>query len=168
MKIITGGAEYTVTERPSLGETTIRFPLETAPTAIGETVELVDNSGEQMHPPWVTTDFLRCFMEGTVLVLTQEPEAVPELPTREEQAAEIQRRRDALLAESDKYALLDAPIDAQTREAVYAYRQALRDVPEQAGFPEDVVWPEAPAVIKAAPDPVDVAFDEMLGGENHA
>ena len=28
--------------------------------------------------------------------------------------------------------------------AVKEYRQALRDIPEQAGFPFDVVWPEEP------------------------
>ena len=61
--------------------------------------------------------------------------------------------------------MLDAPIDAETREAFRVYRQALRDVPAQGGFPQTIVWPELPAVVKAAPDPVDTAVDILLGGE---
>lgn len=35
----------------------------------------------------------------------------------------------------------DAPVD----QAAWAvYRQALRDVPQQEGFPENIVWPESP------------------------
>jgi hypothetical protein len=35
--------------------------------------------------------------------------------------------------------------DAQVDKAVWAtYRQALRDVPAQAGFPHDVTWPDQP------------------------
>ena len=74
----------------------------------------------------------------------------------------VRSTRDRLLAETDWTQVLDAPIDTETREAYRAYRQALRDVPEQEGFPTAVVWPELPAVGKAAPDPVDTAVDAML------
>ena len=36
----------------------------------------------------------------------------------------------------------DYPISDANRDALKAYRQALRDVPEQPGFPDEVVWPE--------------------------
>lgn len=87
---------------------------------------------------------------------------VEEIPTTAEEA---RARRDRLLAESDWTQVLDAPIDAGTREAYRVYRQALRDIPEQEGFPEAITWPELPAVVKAAPDPVDTAVDTLLGGE---
>ena len=82
-----------------------------------------------------------------------------------ETADEARAQRDKLLAETDWTQVLDAPIDAETREAYRAYRQALRDIPEQDGFPETITWPELPSVTKADPDPVDTAVDTMLGGE---
>ena len=48
------------------------------------------------------------------------------------------------------------------------YRQALRDVPQQDGFPADIQWPELPETVKAAPDPVDTAFDVLIGGDADA
>lgn len=80
-------------------------------------------------------------------------------------AEEARAKRDKLLAATDWTQVLDAPIDAATREAYRVYRQALRDIPEQEGFPETIIWPELPAVTKADPDPVDTAVDTMLGGE---
>ena len=80
-------------------------------------------------------------------------------------AEEARAKRDKLLADTDWTQVLDAPIDAETREAYRVYRQALRDIPEQEGFPGTITWPELPAITKAAPDPVDTAVDTMLGGE---
>ena len=87
---------------------------------------------------------------------------VEDIPMTDEEA---RAQRDKLLAETDWTQVLDAPIDAETREAYRAYRQALRDIPEQDGFPETITWPELPAITKADPDPVDTAVDTMLGGE---
>lgn len=61
----------------------------------------------------------------------------------DEAAAQAFRyNRDNLLAASDWTQVADAPVDAA---AWAAYRQALRDVPQQAGFPDNITWPEAPA-----------------------
>ena len=87
---------------------------------------------------------------------------VEDIPMSDEEA---RAQRDKLLADTDWTQVLDAPIDSATREAYRAYRQALRDIPDQDGFPESITWPELPAVTKAAPDPVDTAVDTMLGGE---
>lgn len=87
---------------------------------------------------------------------------VEDIPMTEDEA---RAQRDKLLADTDWTQVLDAPIDAETREAYRTYRQALRDIPEQDGFPETITWPELPAVTKAAPDPVDTAVDTLLGGE---
>lgn len=61
-----------------------------------------------------------------------------ELATADDRRAE----RDRLLAESDKYAMTDNP--CANKEAWLAYRQALRDVPAQKGFPGKVTWPVKP------------------------
>ena len=90
---------------------------------------------------------------------------VEEVP---ETAEEIRARRDKLLADTDWTQTLDAPIDAATRESMRTYRQALRDVPQQDGFPADIQWPELPETVKAAPGPVDTAFDVLIGGDADA
>ena len=56
-------------------------------------------------------------------------------------AAEIRTKRDAKLAESDWTQIADAPVN-QTAWATY--RQALRDIPAQEGFPNEIDWPVAP------------------------
>ena len=56
------------------------------------------------------------------------------------QAASVRQQRDALLTETDWTALSDSTLTTE----MAAYRQALRDVPEQAGFPDIVIWPSRP------------------------
>ena len=55
-------------------------------------------------------------------------------------ATQIRAQRDELLAASDSMALADR-ITADWA----TYRQALRDVPAQAGFPTSVTWPVEPS-----------------------
>lgn len=58
----------------------------------------------------------------------------------------IRRKRDALISGTDYYILPDYPkITPEALEAIKVYRQALRDIPEQAGFPRNVKWPVVPA-----------------------
>ena len=69
-------------------------------------------------------------------------------PTVDELAARARNKRDALISETDYLLMPDYPIGAESLDAVKAYRQALRDVPEQEGFPASIVWPELPEVLK--------------------
>lgn len=63
----------------------------------------------------------------------------------EETAADnVRQHRDNLLAKTDWTQLIDSPFSNDTNGVWQAYRQALRDVPAQEGFPWDVTWPEAP------------------------
>lgn len=61
---------------------------------------------------------------------------------RQELAAEIARNdRNEKLSQSDWTQVSDVPVD----QASWAtYRQALRDIPEQEGFPENINWPTEP------------------------
>lgn len=72
-------------------------------------------------------------------------EEIPQ-PTEEEKRkqkeAEVRANRDYLISQTDFLLQPDYPISATDLEKVKAYRQALRDIPEQEGFPNDVVWPE--------------------------
>ena len=55
-------------------------------------------------------------------------------------AATERAKRTALLMETDHYALADVTMP----DAMKTYRQALRDVPQQAGFPSSITWPDKP------------------------
>jgi len=62
-------------------------------------------------------------------------------------AAEIRADRNGRLTEVDAIAgnaLRWAALSAATQAAWATYRQALLDVPQQAGFPHTVTWPVAP------------------------
>lgn len=66
----------------------------------------------------------------------------PDERALEQEAEEVRTQRDALLKDSDWAVLPDAPVaDEQTWKD---YRQALRDLPQQEGFPQEVVWPTKP------------------------
>jgi len=69
------------------------------------------------------------------------PYEPPAPPTNEELAMTIRFRRSALLKESDWTQLPDVP--QTTRDAWATYRQALRDITAQDGFPTSVNWPVA-------------------------
>ncbi|WP_051183262.1 tail fiber assembly protein [Desulfocurvibacter africanus] len=60
-------------------------------------------------------------------------------------AAAVRAERNHKLRESDPLALPDYPhADETVRQTWQDYRQALRDLPGQEGFPLDVTWPEKP------------------------
>lgn len=72
-----------------------------------------------------------------------EPPPVPE-PTQEEKEQAVRNERNLRLTFTDWAQLPDAPLTAEQKAAYAVYRQALRDVPEQSGFPDSVVWPKNP------------------------
>lgn len=68
--------------------------------------------------------------------------------TEEQMAVKARQKRDAFLAKSDFYVMPDYPSTEEGLAEVKAYRQALRDITKQEGFPADVVWPDIPGVLK--------------------
>ena len=53
---------------------------------------------------------------------------------------EVRRDRDELIASTDVWALSDRTMTSEQT----AYRQALRDITEQEGFPINITWPTKP------------------------
>lgn len=53
---------------------------------------------------------------------------------------EIRAQRDMLLPQTDHFALSDNTLTPEMAE----YRQALRDITQQDGFPENIEWPVKP------------------------
>lgn len=67
----------------------------------------------------------------------------------EKQAQVIRDKRDKLLSDTDWTQTDDAPLTDADRESMRQYRQALRDITLQTGFPQTIVWPEKPSVTTA-------------------
>ena len=59
-------------------------------------------------------------------------------------AASTRQKRDRLIATTDYLVTPDYPIESDRLAKVKIYRQALRDIPEQAGFPRTITWPDKP------------------------
>ena len=76
--------------------------------------------------------------QWNVVAVAGEELAVRELAQKDD----VRRERNFFLAASDWTQLADAPVDSASWAI---YRQSLRDVTTQQGFPWEVVWPEVPA-----------------------
>lgn len=68
-------------------------------------------------------------------ILQKSPEEINEWLAQK--ATEVRSKRNSLLEETDFYGLSDVTMPDNIRQ----YRQALRDITSQPGFPENVVWP---------------------------
>lgn len=76
------------------------------------------------------------------------PKPTPPVLTTAEKAATIRAERDRRLTVTDYLMLPDYSLLEEERTVVVEYRQALRDLPQQEGFPwngvEDAPWPPFP------------------------
>lgn len=68
----------------------------------------------------------------------------PNPPIRWTNDQKVRNIRNFRLKQSDKYSYPDFPITTEKRNEWLAYRQALRDITAQPGFPDNVVWPTKP------------------------
>lgn len=85
-------------------------------------------------PPYIDGDWVY-----TVEVVPLTPEDIE--ARNQAQASNVRVERDELLLDSDWTQLSDSPVDPLPWRT---YRQELRDVPQQTGFPWTIVWPVAP------------------------
>jgi hypothetical protein len=96
---------------------------------------------EQIGGKWHTKYVLGPIFTDAPEATAAEQEAAYKAQKDAEQAQRVREQRNQKLADCDWTQLADSPVD----KAVWAtYRQALRDVPGQAGFPWTVNWPEQP------------------------
>lgn len=118
------------------------------PQATGGTVyQYSQGAGvEQVNGKWYTKYVLGPIFtdttaeDGTVTTAS-ENEAAYKAMKDAEQAKSVRTTRGEKLKDTDWTQVADAPVD----KAVWAtYRQALRDVTAQEGFPWTVEWPEQP------------------------
>jgi hypothetical protein len=142
----TGGPSYD-TLTPEVMEAIGVDPVFEGPQASGGTVyQYSQRDGvEQIEGKWYTKYILGpVFTDSTVDGVTTtaaEAEAAYKATKDAEQSANVRTSRNDLLTKCDWTQLADSTAD----KAVWAtYRQSLRDVTAQDGFPWNVTWPEAP------------------------
>ena len=112
------------------------------PQATGGTVyQYSQRDGvEQLDGKWYTKYILGpIFTDGETTAAEQE--AAYKAMKDAEQATSVRASRTQMLRDSDWTQIADSTADKATWAT---YRQALRDVPSQAGFPWTVTWPTQP------------------------
>jgi hypothetical protein len=77
--------------------------------------------------------------DGTTFVAPAQPSQDEVIAKK---VADARAERNRLLSETDWTQAKDVPDSVSTKWA--PYRQALRDVPQQAGFPDNIQWPSKP------------------------
>jgi hypothetical protein len=99
--------------------------------------ELTDTQVLEEDPPVFSTEDQRWTQVWRVRDMTAE-----EVASRNDtQAAQVRTDRNTKLSASDWTQVADAPVD---KSAWATYRQSLRDISAQAGFPWTIDWPIAP------------------------
>lgn len=102
-------------------------------------VNIIEDDGSSTVPEGfilVESGGIGWLWDGETLTPPPEPQK-----TADELQAEVRATRNQLLTASDWTQVEDAPVD---KAAWSAYRQSLRDIPQQSGFPTTVVWPTQP------------------------
>lgn len=98
--------------------------------------------GESYAPP-IEGGGIGYRLTGTGEWIPPTPPPPPEV-TPEEKAQQIRARRNSLLAASDWTQGKDIPDTISQPWA--AYRQQLRDITDQPGYPDTVTWPVRPVI----------------------
>ena len=91
---------------------------------------------------WVEQDMFSEYTDGEGVVHTKAAQETAHQANLDAAAAErVRTERDSKLAKTDWLALSDTTMSSEWT----TYREALRDVPEQGGFPDTVTWPTEPS-----------------------
>jgi len=99
-----------------------------------------DANGNWVHA-WTENDMFQEYTDDDNNVVTVQDQIDAKTAADNAALAATERAtRDELLKATDHYGLSDVPMT----DAMAAYRQALRDVPQQAGFPQTITWPTKP------------------------
>jgi len=89
---------------------------------------------------WVERDMFSDTTEDGVTTTKEEHEAAYQAQVDADAAERVRADRDSRLAKTDWRACSDLTLSTEWTN----YRQALRDVPAQDGFPHTVTWPDEP------------------------
>jgi len=117
------------------------------PDTTGDYKVVVRNGAEQdannnWVQAWVERDMFSDTEEDGVTTTKAEHEAAYQARLDTEAAERVRSERDQKLKDTDWMGMSDVTMSTEWS----TYRQALRDVPSQAGFPHTIIWPAEPEV----------------------
>ena len=124
-----GVASVVMVEKPEVNEWQV---------AVKDGVEQVDGVWREK---WVVQEMFTEYTDGEGNTITvQDQKDAKTAADNAALAASERAKRDELLKVTDHYGLSDVTMSSE----MATYRQALRNVPQQAGFPSTITWPEKP------------------------
>jgi len=141
-----GGPSWGTTTEEILNSLGADVVLEGAQATGGTVYQYSQRDGvEQIDGKWYTKYVLGpVFSDTTVEGVTTtaaEHETAYKAAKDAEQASAVRQNRSDRLADCDWTQVADSPVD---KAAWATYRQALRDITKQDGFPWEITWPDAP------------------------
>ncbi len=124
-----GVASVVMVEKPEVNEWQV---------AVKDGVEQVDGVWREK---WVIQEMFTEYTDGEGNTITVQAQKDAKTAADNAALAASERaKRDELLKVTDHYGLSDVTMSSE----MATYRQALRNVPQQAGFPSTITWPEKP------------------------
>lgn len=108
---------------------------------VGKTFDKYDNDAAE----WARENRATLVFDEERLCYVLVPDALSDEEYARRAGWRLRQQRDELLARTDFLMMPDYPIEPADLEVVRAYREALRNVPQQGGFPMHVQWPDVPS-----------------------
>ena len=121
---------------------------------LGMNIHLSDNSiipyayrvdGEEDNDGFICQAVKHDYISGNFTEIHECPDWKIQLE-KEVLSLDVRLERNKLLSNTDHLIQSDYPISDEKKQEIKVYRQALRDIPQQDGFPENIVWPDKPVI----------------------
>ena len=121
---------------------------------LGMNIHLSDNSiipyayrvdGEEDNDGFICQAVKHDYISGNFTEINECPDWKIQLE-KEVLSLDVRLERNNLLSNTDHLIQSDYPISDEKKQEIKAYRQALRDIPQQDGFPDNIVWPDKPVI----------------------
>ena len=121
---------------------------------LGMNVHLSDNSiipyayrvdGEEDNDGFICQAVKHDYISGNFTEINECPDWKIQLE-KEVLSLDVRLERNKLLSDTDHLIQSDYPISDEKKQEIKVYRQALRDIPQQDGFPDNIVWPDKPVI----------------------
>ena len=121
---------------------------------LGMNIHLSDNSiipyayrvdGEEDNDGFICQAVKHDYISGNFTEINECPDWKIQLE-KEVLSLDVRLERNNLLSNTDHLIQSDYPISDEKKQEIKAYRQALRDIPQQDGFPDNIIWPDKPTI----------------------
>ena len=121
---------------------------------LGMNIHLSDNNiipyayrvdGEEDNDGFICQAVKHDYISGNFTEINECPDWKIQLE-KEILSLDVRLERNKILSDTDHLIQSDYPISDEKKQEIKVYRQALRDIPQQDGFPDNIVWPEKPVI----------------------